>query len=135
MATDQQTAPGVSTSSVVADILKDAQELIKQQLVMFRLEIQEDLRKTRQVAIMMAVGGVVCLIGTFVLGFAVAHLISWIFPAFPLWASFGVVALVLLALGGGLIMRGKNQLDTFNPLPDKSAEAVKENLQWLTRPK
>jgi hypothetical protein len=132
MATDQQTAP---TSSVVADILKDAQELIKQQLAMFRLEVQDDLRKTRTVAVLMAIGAVVCLLGAVLFGFAVAYLISWAFPGFPLWASFGVIALALLATGGGLILAGKQKLSSFNPLPDRSAEAVKENLQWLTRPK
>lgn len=133
MATDQQTAPG--NGSVVAEILKDAQELIKQQLAMFRAEVQEDLRKTRQVAILMAIGTAVGLLGFLLVGFTLAHFLSWIFPAFPLWASFGVVALVLLATGGGLILAGKQKLATFNPLPDKSAEAVKENLQWLSRPK
>jgi len=27
---------------------------------------------------------------------------------------------------------GKKQLETVNPLPEKSAQALKENLQWLT---
>lgn len=132
MATDQQTAP--TNGTVVADILRDAQELIKQQLAMFRAELQEDFRQTRQVAILMGIGAAVALIATFVLGLAVAHLLAWGFEI-PLWVAHGLVALVMLLAGGGLIYLAIKKLDTFNPLPDKTAEAAKENVQWLTRPK
>jgi len=132
MAIDQQTVPG--NGSVVADILHDAQELFKQQLAMFRAEIQEDFRKTRQVAIFMVLGAAVGMIGVFILGLMLAHLLHWGFEI-PLWVAHGLVALVMLLAGGGLIFFGKKRLETFNPLPDKTAEAAKENVQWLTRPK
>ena len=51
------------------------------------------------------------------------------------WASFGVVGGVFALTGGGLLYAGIQRLKSFNPLPDQTVEAFKENLRWMTNPK
>ena len=46
MATDLHTEPGVSVTSLLRGIVSDAQDLIQQQLALFRAEIKDDFRKT-----------------------------------------------------------------------------------------
>lgn len=51
MANDVHTGPDSSLTSLVAGIIKDVQELLKQQLSLFREEVKDDVRKTKEAAI------------------------------------------------------------------------------------
>jgi len=133
MADDVQTMNGTSVTSLVSGIIDDAQRLMSQQLKLFRSEIQHDMARTREASFMLAIGLGIGFIGGIVLIFSLAHLLNWAFPTFPLWACYGVIGLVVAALGGGLAYTGKKQFDSFNPLPDESLRALQENVQWLTK--
>jgi len=127
--------PAEPTSTVVADIIRDAQELLSQQLALFREEVREDFRKTREAVYPMTFGLGLAAIGGVLLCLMLVYLLHWAYPALPLWGAYGIVAAVLTLLGVGLFLVGKSRLESFNPLPDKTAEALKENLQWLKQPK
>lgn len=129
----QTTEP--SATNLVGDILDDAMRLVQQQLKMFAAEARDDFRKARDAAYPMLMGMGLAAIGVLLLGASVALLLNWAFPTLPMWASFGLVG-GLLAAGGGIVCYGgKKQFETNNPLPDRSAQALKENVQWLTNPK
>jgi hypothetical protein len=129
----QTTEP--SATNLVGDILDDATRLVQQQLKMFAAETRDDLRKARDAAYPMFFGMGLAAMGVLLLGTAVALLLHWAFPTLPMWASFGLVG-GLLAAGGSLVCYGgKKQFETNNPLPDRSTQALKENVQWLTNPK
>ena len=53
----------------------------------------------------------------------------------PWWASALTVGAVFAVIGGALIAVGVQRFRSFNPLPDQSVEALKENLQWIKHPK
>jgi protein-S-isoprenylcysteine O-methyltransferase Ste14 len=127
--TDQQ-----NLTSLVTGILDDAQELFRQQAKLLRHEIKEDFRKTRQAAIPAALGLWLVVLGSILLS-ATAALCLHEFAGWSSSASFGVVGLVVLILGGGLFYVGMQKFASFNPLPDESAEALKENLEWIAKPK
>jgi hypothetical protein len=134
MPDDVQTMNGTSVTSLVTGIIDDAQRLMSQQLKLFRSEIQHDMARTREASFLLAIGLGVGFIGGIVLIFALAHLLNWAFPTIlPLWVCYGVIGLVVTALGGALAYTGKKQFDSFNPLPDESLEALQENVQWLTK--
>jgi len=134
MATDVQNCPEPSVTSLVTGIVHDAQELCKQQVALFKHEVREDMRKTREAALALAAGVAVTAVGGLLFCWAIAFLI---FEAggLPRWASFGIVAVVFLGLGVGLVLAGKKKFDSFNPLPDETAQALKENVQWIVKPK
>jgi len=124
--------PGLT--QLVTGIISDAQELLKQQLAMFKAEIKEDLRKTKEAALALGLGIGITLLGGLLLVFMLVYLLQWS-TALPLWACYAIVGGALTLLGGILLYSGTRKLSSFNPLPDQSAEAVKENVQWLTSPK
>jgi hypothetical protein len=126
---------GSSMTELVTGIVHDAQELTRQQFAMFQAEIKHDLAKTKEAVLAMALGGGVALLGVILLCFMLVHLLYWAMPAVPLWAWFGIVGGVLVIVGSGLIYAGRRTFDTFNPLPDESAQAMRENIQWITTPK
>jgi len=135
MATDvKHTTEANSTSSVVAEIIRDGQELFNQQLAMFKTEINEDIRKTQNALYPLAWGMGLAAICGVLLCLMLVHLVHWATPL-PEWGAYGVVGLTITAAGLGVFFAGKKKLESLHPLPEKSAEALKENLQWLTQPK
>src|SRR5262245_19397818 len=130
MAQDTHSGSAPSMTSLVSGIVNDAQELIKQQLAMFRAEIKEDLRKTKQASLALGVGAGVALLGGLFLCLALAFLLWWATPL-PLWGAFAIVGGIFAIVGGVMIFAGKKKFDSFNPLPDQSAEALKENVECL----
>jgi hypothetical protein len=134
MATDVHTSSEPSVTNLVTGIVHDAQELMKQQVALFKHEVREDLRKTRDAVAALAAGAMVAALGGFMFLFASAFLIHEA-GGLPQWASFGIVAVAFLCLGVGLLFAGKKRLDSFNPLPNETAEALKENVQWIVKPK
>jgi len=138
MATDLQTPAGPGVSSLVSDIIGDAQELMGQQLQLFKAELRDDALKTRDAIVPLAIGLGVAGLSAVILAVAAAYWLYWFAnpvggpERLPLWGSFGVVGLALAALGGGLSWAGWAKFQTFNPLPDKTVQGLQETAQWKT---
>jgi len=123
--------PGLAP--LISGIVNDAQTLLRQQLNLFQTEIKNDLSRSKDAATSLAVGGVVALLAGFLLCLMLAHLLVYIWPNLPLFAAYGIVGLLLGAVGGAFIYMGKHKFDEFNPLPDKSVQGIKETVQWNTK--
>jgi hypothetical protein len=132
-----------SVASLVGGIVTDVQDLIKQQLQLTRKEIEADFRKTREAASVLVLGAGLFFLGCFSFCLMVAHLIHFLtYPAgvtdgaqIPLWGCHGIVAAVFFIVGGALAYAGKKKFDSFNPLPDESAQVLKENIEWIANKK
>src|SRR5579883_556014 len=119
-----------SLTGLVTGIVNDAQELVKQQFALFKHEVKEDLHKTLQAAIALGIGVAVAVVGALSWWLMIVFLLAWAFPVVPLWGWFGIVGFLFLVAGALLFYAGKAKLESFNPLPDQSAEALRENVQW-----
>jgi len=134
MSTNLQSGTDPGLSSLLTGIFDDIQELLKQQLRMFKAEVNADMKKTAEAAILMVVGAFVILVGGGLLCLMLVYLLEKL-TGMHLWACFGLVGLGLTLIGGGLAFVGWNKFRSFNPLPDESMAALKENLEWTTKPK
>jgi hypothetical protein len=135
MATDTKPLAEASTTELVSGILSDAQDLLKQQFNLFRHEVIDDLRKTREAGTYVGLGAGAALVGSILLTVMLVHLVVWLFPNFPLWGSYAVWSAGAFLVAGVLIYTGMRKFASFNPLPEQSAEALKENVRWITHPK
>jgi len=132
MTPDQTNSPSTITP-LIKGIIDDAQTLLKQQITLVQTEIKHDLHRTTEAVASLAVGGVVMHLAGIVLCLTLAHLIVYLWPNLPMFAGYGIVGLLLGVVGGGLLYMGKHKFDEFNPLPDKSLQGIKENVQWNTK--
>jgi len=122
-----------SIARIVSAIADDAQNLVRQQMAMFRAELKKDLRTARTAAIQLAVALGVGLIGITLLAFMAAYGLAAAFLQLPLWACFGIVGATVVVTSGVLLYLAVQKLDFAGPV--KSMDAVKENIQWLTSSK
>jgi len=132
MATNLQTDPGPGVGELVSGIVRDAQELISQQLALFKQEVRQDLKKAREGAGLLTLAAGAMLVGSILLGLMLVHLLHWLAPSLPEWACYGIVGGALAALGAVLALQGREKLG--QALPEKSAKALEENLEWKTKP-
>src|SRR5262245_30513244 len=136
MANEVQNPPEPTVTSLASGIIDDVQELIRQEANLIRSEIKDDFQKTKTAVSSVAVGAGVAVLGVILLCVMLVYLLEWAAaPKLPLWICFGIVGGALALLGSSLMYAGKKKFDSFNPLPDQSYQALKENLQWQTNPR
>ena len=132
MATDFQTETGPSVTSLLKGIVADAQNLFQQQLALFRAEIKDDLRKTIGILIAIVSGAFMVAVGGALGCFMLVHLLNSLAPVIPLWGCFGIVGGCIALVGGITAYAAVSKFKPFNPLPDESVQALKENVRWIT---
>jgi len=127
-------AEGQSVTGLVSGILHDAQELVKQQVALVRAEIKADFQRTVNAAVLLAVGALVLVPASFLLCNMFVYMLVEL-AGLSVWASYGIVGGAFAVLGAILVLVGVQRFRSFNPLPDQSVEAIKENVRWMTNPK
>jgi len=123
---------GATVTSLVSGIITDAQTLLRQQAEMLKAEVREDFQRSKRAAEFGAVGIVCATVGALGLITALAYLLHEQFQ-FAMWASWGIVGGLFLIAGIALGGFSYILLERFNPLPDKTFNALKENITWQTK--
>ena len=118
-------------TSLVGGVIQDGQELVRQQLQLFQVEVSQDLRRTVNASTFILVGALMGFLGALLLMVTIA---LWLHATWPeqlaLWGAFGLVTVVIIGGAVAFLLWGKARFAAFNPLPDKSLDALKENFQW-----
>jgi uncharacterized membrane protein YqjE len=140
----QQTLNGADQGigPLLRGIVNDAQDLVKAQMDLLKSELTSDMRKTREAVAVFGAGVTVTFAGGLLLCLMLVFLLHWLtMPAnadpgsLPLWACFGLVGAVITGGGAFLLYLGRQKFAAFNPLPDETAQGIKETLEWKTNPK
>jgi CHASE3 domain sensor protein len=119
-------------SSLVGGIVTDAQQLIRQELLLARREIQQEVAKVKTAIVSLAAGAFCAVLGVILLSVMVALLISWLTgDRCPLWASFGIVGGILAILGVLMLVAARNKASDIHLVPPQTAETMRENVQWI----
>jgi uncharacterized membrane protein YqjE len=130
------TGPEPTVTSLLTGIVNDAQELIKQQLQLFKHELREDMNRTREALPAVGLGVTVAVAAVFLLGMTIAHLLNWAFGQdhLPLWICYAIVTVLFGVVGGALLYFAKSKFESL-PISREAARATEENVEWLTKPK
>jgi CHASE3 domain sensor protein len=139
MANEVQTPPNeASMTGLLRGIINDIGDLFSKEIKFARKEFEADLRKTRRAAAVLALGAGAAFLGVILLSLMLVHLLHHVSlpaeeirPGLPLWACFGIVSAVFLVVGSAVSYMGYSMFQSFNPLPDQTAQTVKENVGWI----
>jgi hypothetical protein len=124
--------PTASMTGLVSGIITDAQTLIRQQAEMLKAEVREDFKRSKRAAEFGAIGIVFTTVGALGLITALAYFLHEQY-LFKMWASWGIVGALFAIIGGACATFSYALLERFNPLPDKTFNALKENITWQTK--
>lgn len=119
-----------SVATLIGGIVNDAKDLLINEFTIAKLEIQQEMRKTKSAAISFAMGAGIISVGGLFLLFMCVHGLA-VLLEIPLWGSYGIVGGVLFLVGAILLARGKQTAEQIDVIPPKTASTLRDNAQWI----
>ena len=120
-------APSLAT--LLSGIMKDAKDLLVQELTLAKLEGHDELRQIKTAALALGIGVGVAAVGGILLSVMLVHVLA-AYTDIPLWGCYGIVGSVFGVLGWVLLASGKHKIEEIDVMP-QTVETMKENTQWL----
>jgi uncharacterized membrane protein YqjE len=120
-----------SVSDVLQDIVRNLQDMVRSEIRLAKVEIREEARRAILSGIWIAVGTVGAVSAWIFLLWTLAYALA---TRMPMWAATLVVAVVMAAAAAVLIMGGTRSAKRIQPIPERTVESVKENLEWMKHP-
>jgi len=128
MATEREREPSLAT--LLSGIVGDAQVLVRQEIALARQEVREEISNAKDAGIALAIAGGVLAVGGLLLVLALAQALAF-FLHWPVWAGYVVVGAVLAIVGYILFSSAQKRMQQINPMPEKTVETLKENVEWI----
>ena len=123
----QPAAP--SLAALLGGIMKDAKDVLVQELTLAKLEGHEELRHIKTAALLLGIGAGVAAVGGLLLSVMLVHGLA-AYTDMPLWGCYGIVGSGCGVLGWVLLAAGKHKGEEIDVMP-QTVETMKENAQWL----
>ena len=120
-----------SVSEVLQDILRNLQEMVRSEIRLAKVEARGEVKQAVSSGVWIAAGGIAVMSAWTFLVWALVYALA---TRMSMWAATLIVALVMAAAGAALIMGGIRRVTRIHPIPERTVESVKENLEWLKQP-
>jgi VIT1/CCC1 family predicted Fe2+/Mn2+ transporter len=118
-----------SLGDLVGEVAEDLSTLVRQELQLARAELGAEARKAGKAGGLLGGAGYA---GHMAALFASLAIVFGLGALIPLGWSALVVALVWAVVGAVLYSRGRRELATVNPRPERTIESIKEDVQWAS---
>ena len=120
-----------SVSDVFQDILRNLQEMVRSEIRLAKVEIRGEVKQAVSSGVWIAAGGVAATSAWIFLLWALAYALA---TRMSMWAATLIVGLLMGAVAAALIMGGIRRAKRIHPIPERTVESVKENLEWMKQP-
>jgi uncharacterized membrane protein YqjE len=124
------TGPGdPALGDLIRQLAQDSATLVRQEVALAKAELQSNVKSVARDLTMVAVGGVIALIGAMVL---ILFLVLAVGDALDeYWLGALIVGLLFVIVGGLLAKSNLNKLKHESVAPTRTLETLKEDKQWL----
>jgi Na+/melibiose symporter-like transporter len=117
-----------SVGQLLGDVTRELQALVRKELELARAETKEELQRAGAAGKRFGVAALAGYLAVVMLSFAAAWALTAVMPTG--WAFFAV-GVVLGIVAGAMALQGRRRLREFHPVPQETAETLKEDVQWL----
>lgn len=117
-----------SVSNVLQDILRNLQDMVRSEIRLAKVEIREEVSRTMWSGVWIAAGAVGALSAAMFLLWTLAYALA---TRMPMWSATLVVAVVMATGAAFLLVGGIQRMKRIQPIPERTVESVKENLEWI----
>jgi MFS family permease len=118
-----------SLAELFSAMTSELSTLFQQQVALAKAEVKEEASKAGQAVSLLAVAGILGLVGALMLTMALAFAIGDLLE--NTWLGFLIVGAVLAIVAFVLLQSGRKRLQTVNPTPERSIETLKEDMQTI----
>jgi membrane protein len=125
MATPLQTQRSVS--DVLQDIIGNLQQIVRDEFRLAKVEVEGKAHRAAWPASILAAGAVLGLYG---LGFLLLAAVYGLSLVIAPWLAALLVGAVLALVAAILVGSGRSRLKQIDPVPEKTVQSMKENVQW-----
>jgi len=112
---------------VAASAVDGARTLLRKHVELAKLEVGTAVGIRAAGAGMMAAAGALALLA---FGFVAAAGAAALALVMPTWAAILIVAVLLLAIAGVLVLVGRRAIRSAPPVAERSLESMKEDARW-----
>lgn len=121
-----------SIPDLIRGILQDLRLLVREEIALARVELREQAGRAKAAAFSIGVAAA-SLAGAglfilFAMAFGIAELFAW-----PIWAGFLAVAVLLGITGVVAAVAGRAQIKRLHPVPEATMRTLKENSEWIAK--
>jgi uncharacterized membrane protein YqjE len=117
------------TSELLKQLSDQTTTLVRQEIELAKLELQEKGKKAGIGAGMFGGAGV---FGLYAVGALTATIILALATFLPGWVAALIVTVIYAAIAGVLALRGKSQVkEAAPPMPEQAVETTKEDVRWV----
>lgn len=120
-----------SVSDVVQDIVRNLQDMVRSELRLAKVEIRQEVRRAASSSVWIAAGTVGAVSAWSFLLWTLTYALA---TRMPMWTATLVVAVVMAVAAVVLILGGIRRVKRIQPVPQRTVESVKENLEWMKQP-
>ena len=120
--------PGRSITDVLQDILRNLQDMVRAEFRLAKVELSHEAAELARTSAWLAAGVVLAVLA---LGFALWSAVYGLALIMPLWAATLIVTLALVGASGVLLTAGIRKFKEVRPVPERTIETMKENIEWL----
>ena len=117
-----------SIAALLSDLAADTMLLLRQELALLKAELHEKFSRAGQGATALGAGALIAFSGWLVL---LAAAVLGLATVLPDWLAALIVAVVVLAIGGGLLLLGKSRFDAEGLMPKRTLRSLREDEAWL----
>jgi len=118
-----------STGDLVKQLTQQVSILVRQEVELAKVEMADKGKKAGVGLGMFGGAGAAALLA---LGTLTAFLVLLLSEAIPAWAAALIVTVIWAAVAGVLALQGREKVKEVGaPIPEQTAESVKEDVEWL----
>lgn len=124
---DRGTGDSRPLSEFVRSVITDLQEIVRAEIRLALSELKSQAHHSRKAAVFLAAAGLLAFLATecFLITCIAALAI-----VLPLWLAALIIGVMLAVVAGGAFTLGRLALDKVDPLPQRTLETLKDNLDW-----
>ena len=121
----------LSVSELIGEVADDFARLVRQQLELAKAEVKEQAVLAGRASAMLGVAAIAGLMVTILVSFAIVFALSAVMPSG--WAAL-IVAIIWAVVAAAAYATGRQRLRAVSPIPQKTVQTLKEDVQWLRNP-
>lgn len=119
---------GRPVAALISDLAAETSTLVRQEIALFKAELNEKLTRIGVGAGALAAGGMIAFSGWLAL---VAAAIIGLSHVLAPWLSALIIGVVVIALGAALVLLGKNRLKADALVPRRTLNSLREDEAWI----